>query len=66
VDLLVVMDTSRELRQAAEICQQIEYHFGLDLIVYTPENFKTRIRLGDSFLQDIVAGGKILYENADR
>ncbi len=65
VDLLVVMDTPGELRQAAEICQQIEYHFGLDLIVYTPGNLAARLKMGDSFLQDITFGGKVLYENTD-
>ena len=33
VDLLVVMDTKlKDVRQAIEICQQVEYRFGLDLI----------------------------------
>ncbi len=66
VDLLVIMDTPGELRQAAKICQQIEYHFGLDLIVYTPENLAARLKMGDSFLQDITFGGKVLYEGTDR
>ncbi|HEX7567525.1 MAG TPA: nucleotidyltransferase domain-containing protein, partial [Anaerolineaceae bacterium] len=37
VDLLVVMDTQlSELDQAAVICREIPYRFGLDLVVYAP------------------------------
>ena len=37
VDLLVVMETPlKETEQAVRICQAIDYHFGLDLIVRTP------------------------------
>ena len=40
VDLLVVLETSlRETEQAVQICQAIEYHFGLDLIVRTPRRW---------------------------
>ena len=66
IDLLVVMNTSlRETLQAVQICQRINYRFGLDLIVYTPERLAERLSLGDSFLQEISKRGKILYEAAD-
>ncbi len=64
VDLLVVMDTPlKELRQAIEICQNIEYEFGMDLLVKTPQVLAERIALGDSFLREIVREGKVLYES---
>ncbi len=67
VDLLVVMDTSlKESEQAARICQAIEYHFGLDLIVRTPTKLSQRLALGDPFLQEAVNKGKVLYERIDR
>ncbi|MGQ9628387.1 MAG: nucleotidyltransferase domain-containing protein [Anaerolineae bacterium] len=66
VDLLVVMDTPlKETEQAVRICQEIEYHFGLDLIVRTPEALTRRLALGDPFLREVVARGKVLYERAD-
>ncbi len=66
VDLLVVMDTSlKEMEQAVRICQAIEYHFGLDLIVRTPATIARRLALGDSFLQEATRKGKVLYERAD-
>jgi predicted nucleotidyltransferase len=65
LDLLVVMDTQlKEVRQAIEICQNIEYDFGMDLLVKTPQVLAERIALGDSFLGEIVRDGKVVYESA--
>jgi len=66
VDLLVVMKTPlKETEQAIRICQTIPYHYGLDLLVRTPETLKRRIAMGDRFLQEITSQGKILYERPD-
>jgi uncharacterized protein len=63
VDMLVVMDTPlREVQQAIQICQQIEYRFGLDLIVHTPKYLAERVKMGDSFLRDVLKEGKVVYE----
>lgn len=65
VDLLVVMDTElRESEQAVQILQSIEHHFGIDLIVRTPESLEHRLALGDSFLTEIVERGEVLYERS--
>jgi uncharacterized protein len=67
VDMLVVMDTSlRDVQQAIQICQQIEYRFGLDLIVHTPKYLAERMKMGDSFLHDVLKEGKTLYESSSR
>jgi len=67
VDLLVVMETPlKEMQQAVRICLSIDYHFGLDLIVRTPRTLKERIAMGDSFLCEITADGKVVYEAAGR
>lgn len=67
VDLLVVMDTPlKGSEQAVRICQAIEYHYGLDLLVYTPVILAERLALGDPFLQEIVQQGKVMYERAHR
>ena len=66
VDLLVVMDTPlKEMEQAVRICQAIDYHFGLDLIVRTPSTMARRLALGDSFLHEATHNGKVLYERTD-
>ncbi|MBN2390514.1 MAG: nucleotidyltransferase domain-containing protein [Anaerolineae bacterium] len=63
VDLLVVMETPfKEAEQAARICQRIDYHFGLDLIVRTPATLNRRLALGDLFSREIVDQGIVLYE----
>ncbi len=67
VDLLVVMNTQlRDVQQAIQICQQIEYRFGLDLIVHTPEYLAKRVKMNDWFLIDVLKEGKVLYEARDR
>ncbi len=64
VDLLVVMETKlKPVRQEIEICHAIEYHFGLDLLVYTPQTLSERLALGDSFLKEALNEGKVLYES---
>jgi predicted nucleotidyltransferase len=65
VDLLVVMETTQKpVRQEIEICHNIEYHFGLDLLVYTPQALAERVAMGDSFLKEALKEGKVLYESA--
>ncbi len=67
VDLLVVMETPlREVQQAIQICQQIEYRFGLDLIVHSPKYLEERVKMGDWFLRDVINEGKVLYESRSR
>jgi predicted nucleotidyltransferase len=63
VDMLVVLDTSlKETEQSVRICQAIDYHFGLDLIVRTPATVSKRLALGDPFLHEIINQGTVLYE----
>jgi hypothetical protein len=60
------MDTElKESQQALEIRRYLNIMFGLDLIVYTPERLAQRLEWGDSFLQEIVAKGVMLYEAPD-
>jgi len=64
VDMLVIMKTPlKEVEQAIEICQQIDYRFGLDLIVRKPDRLAERLRMGDWFLRDILEEGKVVYES---
>ena len=63
VDMLVVMETPlKDVHQAIQICQQIEYRFGLDLIVHTPKYLAKRVKMGDWFLRDVLKEGKVLYK----
>ncbi|PZR98409.1 MAG: hypothetical protein DLM69_08705 [Candidatus Chloroheliales bacterium] len=67
VDILVIMNTPmREVMQAAEIRDAIDYPFALDLLVRTPEKVAQRITLGDFFMREITKRGKVMYERPNR
>lgn len=66
VDILVIMPSSlSEPEQALQICRQLEYNFGLDLMVITPQRLSQRLEWGDSFLKEVMATGETLYESPD-
>jgi uncharacterized protein len=65
VDIVVVMPTRNQLDQAVRISLAIDPPFPLDILVRTPKNLRWRLEEGDSFLQEIVSQGKLLYEKAD-
>lgn len=67
VDLMVVMDTDlRETAQAMCTLQQVEHHFGLDVIVRTPSSLARRVALGDPFMIEVLDRGKVMYERSPR
>ncbi|MGB9775424.1 MAG: nucleotidyltransferase domain-containing protein [Anaerolineae bacterium] len=67
VDLLVIMETPlRNREQAAQIARAIDYHFGLDLLVRTPQQMAERLALGDFFLQEVVEKGRVLYARSNK
>jgi hypothetical protein len=55
----------REVQQAQQIRQHINPLFGVDILVYTPERIDQRLAMGDSFFQEIIEKGVILYESTD-
>jgi predicted nucleotidyltransferase len=65
VDILVVMPARNEIDQAVRIDRVIDPPFPLDLIVCSPKNLAWRLEEGDSFLQEIMTKGKVLYEKAN-
>jgi uncharacterized protein len=65
VDILVVMSAANQIEQAVRIDRAIDPPFPLDLIVRTPKNLSWRLQEGDSFLEEIVKRGRVLYEKND-
>ena len=65
VDILIIMPARNQLDQAFKIHWAIQPPFPLDIVVRTPKNRKWRLEEGDSFLREVVAKGKVLYEKAD-
>ncbi len=63
VDMLVIMSfEGKGVRKATEILLATDPDFPIDLIVRTPEQIRTRIKLGDFFIREITEKGKVLYE----
>jgi predicted nucleotidyltransferase len=62
VDLLVVMPAASEVNQSIRMTLAFEPPFPLDLIVRTPAKLKRRLAEGDRFLEQIMARGKVVYE----
>src|SRR3954466_12837408 len=65
VDILVVMPARNQIDQACRIDDAFDPPFPLDLIVRTPKNLAWRLAEGDSFLREVMAKGKVLYEKDD-
>jgi predicted nucleotidyltransferase len=64
VDLLVVMPhADPPAVQAATIRKRIRAGFPVDLLVRSPNEINLRMAMGDSFIQEIIERGKLLYEN---
>src|ERR1700681_3617838 len=66
VDILVVMQARNQLDQAFKIRLAIPAPFPMGLIVRTPKSMQWRLAEGESFLTQIVAKGKVLYEKHHR
>jgi predicted nucleotidyltransferase len=63
IDLLIVKRTSkRPIERCLEVCKLIKPKIGIDLFIYTPEEYETFINERFSFLTNILKMGKILYE----
>ena len=65
VDLLVIFDAPNPKQAQRDIYLSFEDSLGVDLLVRTPQEVEQRLQMGDFFLRDIVAKGKILYERPD-
>src|SRR5213082_730255 len=65
VDILVIMPARNQIDQAVKIERACDPPFPLDLVVRTPGKFRKRLAEGDSLLCEIVAKGKVLYEEDD-
>ncbi len=63
VDLLVVLPhAGRAARLAGEMVSRLKPSFPVDLLVRDPSAIEERVRLGDPFILDILAKGKVLHE----
>ncbi len=67
VDLLVIGSfVGRSADTSVAIQMKLRPAFPVDLLVRTSEKVRQRIEMGDTFMQEILTHGKILYEAVDR
>jgi predicted nucleotidyltransferase len=67
VDLFVVMPfRGRRVDQSVAIRMQLRPEFPLDLIIRSPSEVRQRLRIGDSFVRQIMDTGKVMYEADNR
>ena len=63
VDLLVIMrHEGAGVEQAARIRQVVRSGFPMDLIVRSPAAIRKRVKMGDSFICEILEKGQVLHE----
>ena len=66
VDIFVEMEhAGREVDAAVDIRMQTRPRFPVDLLVRSPKKVDERLRMGDTFVRDILDNGATLYEAAD-
>lgn len=64
VDLLIVADTDNPRKLAREIDGHIfPRRFPLDVLVYPTQGLARRVAIGDFFVNEMLAQGKVLYES---
>ncbi|HLD82773.1 MAG TPA: nucleotidyltransferase domain-containing protein [Candidatus Omnitrophota bacterium] len=62
VDLLIIKKTKRRfIERISDVLLCCDCDVPLEPLVYTPEEIKSRQKLGDFFIKDILKHGKVLY-----
>lgn len=65
LDLLIVKETNEKHRERSlsirKILSEENRLIGIDILVYTPEEFSNRIKMRDSFISKILRKGEVLY-----
>ena len=63
LDLVVIKRTrKRFLDRIKEVIRIIKPRSGIDVLVYTPDEFSRMVRSGNPFIQGVLREGKIVYE----
>lgn len=67
VDVFVMIPKSRRLgrRASLKIRQKVTADFPVDIVVRDPAFVAERLREGDTFLEEITARGRVMYESGD-
>ena len=65
IDLFIVKETDkRRIDRFVEVSPLVEnpdYHIPISHLIYTPEEIKRRLAMGDQFIEEVLSKGEILY-----
>ncbi len=62
LDFLIIKDDKKDhYDRLVEVSKLVKRNIATDFLVYTPQEFSERLRLGDPFIKSILAEGKVLY-----
>jgi predicted nucleotidyltransferase len=62
IDILIIKETSkRRLDRIKEVLSLVDYNIPFEPVVYTSNELKTRLELGDPFVKRALKEGKVVY-----
>ena len=62
LDFLIIKDDKKDsYNRIVEVYGLIEKNIAADFIVYTPQEFSDKLKLGDPFITSILLEGRMLY-----
>lgn len=62
LDIVVIADSNKSFKERLkETIHSMEFE-NVDILVYTPEEFDTMVRVENQFITNIVKEGKVIYE----
>jgi hypothetical protein len=60
--MIVKTTTKSKAERMREVASLVSRKTPADFLVYTPQELKRRLAIGDYFIEDILKEGKVLYE----
>jgi predicted nucleotidyltransferase len=67
IDLLIIKKTSKRLiERTLEVGRLVQPKVGIDLFIYTPEEYELLLKERSSFLLSVLKTGETVYEKRDR
>ena len=63
LDVMVIMRFEGDpLEQAVAMLKRLNVLIPIDLLVRTPAQIQQRLKMGDSFMRDLIEHGQVMYE----
>jgi len=65
IDLIIIKRTKKPfLDRIKDVLKIIKPNFAIDVLVYTPEEFRKMTSEGNPFLEYVIKDGKVIYEKS--